>query len=94
MTSGKNLTSSGTEFRLHPNYFLLCHDILDTRDSHLAKVDVSCAFKNPSQVSDVDVAHHPYVRFTHGALERRRPETVPGMLTSSTYLINVDMSTL
>ena len=29
-----------------------------------------------------------------GALERRRPETVPGMLTRSTTLDIVDMSTL
>ena len=32
MTSGKSLTSAGTESRVHAFNLLLCHDILVTRD--------------------------------------------------------------
>ena len=66
MTSGKSLRSSGTESRVHPNDVLLCHDVLDTRDSQRQKV----AYIAPSKtrhVSDVDVSYHPNVRFSQVA---------------------------
>ena len=66
MTSGKNLRSSGTESRVHANEELLFHDVLDTRDSQWQKLTY-LALSKTRRVSDVDVAYHPYVRFTHVA---------------------------
>ena len=36
--SDKSLRSSGTESRVHVNDLLLCHDLLDTRDSQWQKL--------------------------------------------------------
>ena len=57
MTSDKRLRSSCTEYRIHENDLLLCHDvldILDIRDSQWQKVTYIAPSK-PRQVSDVDV---------------------------------------
>ena len=60
------MRSSGTECRVHENDSLLCHDVLDTRDSQWQKL----TYIAPSitrHVSDVDVSYHHYVRFSHVA---------------------------
>ena len=62
MTSGKNLTSTGSEshLRVHTNNLLLCNDILVTRDSQWQKL----TYRSPSKtqhVSDVDVSYNHYV---------------------------------
>ena len=52
MTSGKSLMSSGTESRVHANALLLCHDVLDNRDSQWQKLAYLAPSKN---VNNVDV---------------------------------------
>ena len=94
MRISKNLRSSGTESCIQANNLLLNHDLLDTRDSQWQKLTY-LAFSKTRHVSDVVVSYHSYIRFSYcGALERRRPETVPGMLTRSISLDIVDMNTM
>ena len=64
MAFGKNLTSAGSDSRVHASNLLLCHDVLVTRDLQWKKFrclapSITC------QVSDVDVSCHPYVRLSH-----------------------------
>ena len=66
MTSGKRLTSAGTDSRVHASNLLLCHDVLVTRDLQWQKLTY-LAPKVTRQVSDVDVSCHPYVRFSYVA---------------------------
>ena len=68
MTSGKNLRSSGTEFRVHANDLLLWHDVLDARDSQWQKLTYLAPSKT-RHVSDVDVTSLRTL-LTCSALER------------------------
>ena len=63
MTSGKSLRLSGTKSRVHANDMLLCHDVMDTRDSHWQKWTYLVPSKT-CHVSELDISYHPYVRFS------------------------------
>ena len=57
MTPDKSLRSSGTEYRVHENDFLLNQDVLDVLDTRVFKWQnlTYLAPSNTRQVSDVDV---------------------------------------
>ena len=82
MTSGKSLRSSGTESRVLANDLLLCHDVLDPWD-HNGESGRTSRLPNPSRKRRWRIIPSLRTLLAGSALERRRPETVPGTLTCS-----------